>query len=69
MERVTEAGYKIVGLPVKGFDRKNILRNIPILINLLKSMWQARKIIKNFQPDVAVGVGGYASGAALKVAS
>jgi UDP-N-acetylglucosamine--N-acetylmuramyl-(pentapeptide) pyrophosphoryl-undecaprenol N-acetylglucosamine transferase len=69
MERVPAAGYKIVGLPVKGFDRKNILRNIPILINLLKSMWQARKIIKNFQPDVAVGVGGYASGAALKVAS
>ena len=69
MERVPAAGYKIVGLPVKGFDRKNILRNIPILINLLKSMWQARKIIKNFQPEVAVGVGGYASGAALKVAS
>ena len=68
MERVPAAGYKIVGLPVKGFDRKNILRNIPILINLLKSMWQARKIIKNFQPDVAVGVGGYASGPTLRTA-
>lgn len=69
MERVPAAGYKIVGLPVQGFDRKHLLRNIPIVINLLKSMCRVRRIIKDFQPDVAIGVGGYASGAAMKVAA
>jgi UDP-N-acetylglucosamine--N-acetylmuramyl-(pentapeptide) pyrophosphoryl-undecaprenol N-acetylglucosamine transferase len=58
-----------VGLPVQGFDRKNLLRNIPILWNLLKSMRKVRSIIKSFRPDVAIGVGGYASGAAMKVAA
>ena len=69
MERVPAAGYEIVGLPVQGFDRKNLLRNIPILWNLLKSMRKVRSIIKSFRPDVAIGVGGYASGAAMKVAA
>lgn len=69
MERVPAAGYEIVGLPVQGFDRKNLLRNIPILWNLLKSMRRVRSIIKSFRPDVAIGVGGYASGAAMKVAA
>ncbi len=69
MERVPAAGYKIIGLPVRGFDRKNLFKNISVVIDLLKSMRQAKKIIKDFQPDVAVGVGGYASGAAMKVAS
>ena len=69
MERVPQAGYKIEGLPIRGFDRSHLLRNIPILIDLAKSMRKARKIIRNFRPDVGVGVGGYASGAAMKVAA
>lgn len=69
MERVPAAGYNIVGLPIRGFDRKHILKNVSVLIDLFKSMRKAKKIIKDFQPDVAVGVGGYASGAAMKVAA
>ena len=69
MERVPAAGYSIVGLPVRGFDRKNIFKNISVLIDLWKSMRIARKTIKQFNPDVVVGVGGYASGPTLKVAS
>lgn len=69
MERVPQAGYPIVGLPVQGFNRKNPLKNISVLVNLLRSMRQARKIILNFRPDVGIGVGGYASGAAMKVAA
>lgn len=68
MTRVPEAGYKIVGLPVAGFDRKNLLRNFKVLMKLYKSMHQARKIIKDFKPDIAIGVGGYASGPLLKAA-
>ncbi len=69
MERVPQAGYEIVGLPVKGFDRKHLWRNVRVVIDLLRSMCQARKIIRDFRPDVGVGVGGYASGAAMKVAA
>ena len=69
MERVPQAGYPIKGLPIRGFDRKNLLRNIPILIDLMRSMRMARRIIRDFRPDVGVGVGGYASGAAMKVAA
>ena len=68
MERVPAAGYDIVGLKVEGFDRKNILRNVRVVWNLLLSMRKVRRVIREFRPDVAVGVGGYASGAALKVA-
>jgi UDP-N-acetylglucosamine--N-acetylmuramyl-(pentapeptide) pyrophosphoryl-undecaprenol N-acetylglucosamine transferase len=69
MQRVPAAGYKIIGLPIAGFDRKNLLKNIPVLIKILKSQFQAKKIIKDFKPMVAVGVGGYASGPTLKVAA
>lgn len=69
MERVPAAGYNIVGLPIRGFDRKHILKNVSVLVDLFKSMRKAKKIVKEFQPDVAVGVGGYASGAAMKVAA
>ncbi len=69
MERVPAAGYKIIGLPIAGFDRKNLLKNIAVLIKLGKSLLMARKIVKDFRPDVAVGVGGYASGAALRVSN
>lgn len=69
MQRVPEAGYEIVGLPVMGFDRKNLLRNVKVLFNLLRSQIKARRIVRNFKPQIAVGVGGYASGPTLKVAS
>ena len=68
MHRVPAAGYQIKGLPVAGFDRKNLLKNIPVLIKLFKSQRMARKIVKDFRPHAAVGVGGYASGPTLKVA-
>ena len=68
MERVPAAGYKIVGLPVSGFDRKRPWRNIPVMWKLWKSMRKARRLVKDFCPDVAVGVGGYASGPTLKAA-
>ena len=69
MERVPAAGYRIQGLPVSGFDRKNLLRNIKVLFNLAKSMYGARKIVKTFKPHIAIGVGGYASGPTLKAAA
>ena len=69
MERVPQAGYPIIGLPVKGFDRSHPWRNIRVVIDLLRSMYQARKIVRDFRPDVGIGVGGYASGAAMKMAA
>lgn len=68
MQRVPAAGYKIIGLPVAGFDRKHLLKNISVIVKLLRSQWKAKKIIRDFKPDVAVGVGGYASGPTLKMA-
>ncbi len=68
MQRVPAAGYKIIGLPVAGFDRKNLFKNFAVVIRLIKSQMIARKIIKNFNPHAAVGVGGYASGPTLKMA-
>ena len=69
MERVPQAGYPIVGLPVKGFNRSQPWKNIRVVIDLIRSMCQARKIVRDFRPDVGIGVGGYASGAAMKVAA
>ncbi|WP_294585709.1 undecaprenyldiphospho-muramoylpentapeptide beta-N-acetylglucosaminyltransferase [uncultured Phocaeicola sp.] len=68
MQRVPAAGYKIIGLPVAGFDRKHLWKNIGVLIKLVLSQLKARQIIKDFKPHAAVGVGGYASGPTLKVA-
>ena len=68
MQRVPAAGYQIVGLPVSGFDRKNLLKNIAVLWRLMKSRRMARRVIRDFAPHVAVGVGGYASGPTLKEA-
>ena len=68
MQRVPAAGYEIIGLPVAGFDRKHLLRNISVLIKLMRSQLKARRIVKAFQPDVAGGGGGSASGPTLKVA-
>ena len=68
MHRVPDAGYKIIGLPVAGFDRKHLWKNFAVLVKLARSQWKARNIIKQFRPQVAVGVGGYASGPTLKTA-
>lgn len=65
MQRVPTAGYEIKGLPIKGFDRAHKLKNFKVLFKLWKSLRMARQIIKDFKPQVAVGVGGYASGATL----
>ena len=65
MERVPQAGYKIVGLPVRGFNRAQPWKNVSVMMDLVKSLRQVKKIIKDFRPDVGVGVGGYASGAAM----
>jgi UDP-N-acetylglucosamine--N-acetylmuramyl-(pentapeptide) pyrophosphoryl-undecaprenol N-acetylglucosamine transferase len=69
MQRVPAAGYKIIGLPICGFDRKNLLNNIKVLFKIWKSQRMAKEIIKNFKPMVAVGVGGYASGPMLNQAA
>lgn len=69
MTKVPEAGYKIIGLPIRGFNRKLSLENLKFGYRLIKSMWMAFKIIKNFKPDVVLGVGGYASGPVLRIAS
>ena len=69
MQRVPDAGYEIVGLPIAGFNRKNILKNIKVLWLILKSQRMAKKTIKKFAPHAVVGVGGYASGPTLKMAA
>ena len=69
MQRVPDAGYDIVGLPIAGFDRKNMLKNVKVLWKIFKSQRMAKKIIKDFAPQAAVGVGGYASGPTLKMAA
>ena len=66
MQRVPDAGYRIIGLPVAGFDRRHLWKNISVIAKLLRSQWQARRIVREFRPQAAVGVGGYASGPMLK---
>jgi UDP-N-acetylglucosamine--N-acetylmuramyl-(pentapeptide) pyrophosphoryl-undecaprenol N-acetylglucosamine transferase len=68
MEKIPAAGYRIIGLPVAGLHRSLSLKNISVLIKLLKSLKKAKKILKEFGPDVVVGVGGYASGPVLRQA-
>jgi UDP-N-acetylglucosamine--N-acetylmuramyl-(pentapeptide) pyrophosphoryl-undecaprenol N-acetylglucosamine transferase len=68
MEKVPEAGYKIIGLPVEGFRRKLSLKSLGFFVKLWKSIQISKKIILDFKPDVAVGVGGYASGPILREA-
>ena len=70
MQRVPAAGYEIKGLPIRGFFRPLWKpANIGVAIDYLKSKWLAKKILQKFKPDVAVGVGGYASSAALGAAN
>lgn len=68
MQRVPAAGYQIIGLPVAGFDRKNLLKNFSVGIKLIKSLMRAREIVNTFHPDVVIGVGGYASAPVLRAA-
>ncbi|MFO7935813.1 MAG: undecaprenyldiphospho-muramoylpentapeptide beta-N-acetylglucosaminyltransferase [Bacteroidales bacterium] len=69
MEKVPRAGYRIVGLPVSGFQRKWSWRNFTFFVRLLVSMVRSHRIVSRFRPHVAVGVGGYASGPILKAAA
>ena len=69
MQRVPAAGYDIKGLPICGFDRKNLLKNVKVLYKIWKSQRMAKQIIRAFRPQVAVGVGGYASGPTLNKAA
>jgi UDP-N-acetylglucosamine--N-acetylmuramyl-(pentapeptide) pyrophosphoryl-undecaprenol N-acetylglucosamine transferase len=69
MEKVPQAGYKIVGLNIAGFDRGNLLKNINLPFKVISSLMKARKTIKEFNPDFAIGTGGFASGPALYTAS
>lgn len=69
MEKVPQAGFKIEGLNIAGFDRGNLLKNIGLPFKIISSLIRAKKIIKDFQPDFAVGTGGFASGPALYIAA
>ena len=69
MEKVPAAGYKIIGLDIQGIQRGSIIKNLQFPVKLLKSVRKALQIIKDFKPDAAVGVGGYASGPLLYAAS
>ena len=69
MTKVPEAGYAIVGLPIMGLQRRFTLKNLKFPIMLLKSAAKAKKIVKEFKPHIAIGVGGYASGPLLRAAA
>jgi UDP-N-acetylglucosamine--N-acetylmuramyl-(pentapeptide) pyrophosphoryl-undecaprenol N-acetylglucosamine transferase len=69
MEKVPAAGFEIVGLPIVGIQRRLTLKNLWVPFKLLASMWKARRIVREFKPDIAIGVGGYASGPLLRAAS
>ncbi len=69
MQKVPAAGYDIIGLPIRGFQRRITYKNISFFFNLLVSMIKASKVIRKFRPDIAVGVGGFASGPVLRKAT
>ncbi len=69
MEKVPKAGYKIIGLPIRGLQRRLTLKNLLVPFKLIASLRQAKKIVKDFNPEVAIGVGGYASAATLRMAA
>ncbi len=69
MERVPAAGYEIVGLDIQGIDRHSLLKNLTLPFKMINSLIKARKIIKEFDAEAAVGVGGYASGPLLMMAN
>lgn len=69
MKRVPAAGYPIKALPICGFDRKHLWKNIAVLFKIMRSRRMAKRIIRDFKPMAAVGVGGYASGPTLNMAA
>lgn len=69
MEKVPKAGYQIVGLPIAGINRSSIIANLGFPFKLIKSLWKAYKIIKDFKPNASIGVGGYASGPTLMMSN
>ncbi|MEY3398836.1 MAG: hypothetical protein RL220_1430, partial [Bacteroidota bacterium] len=69
MEKVPQAGYRIIGLPIAGIQRRLTWKNLLVPLKIIKSLLKARSVIKEFKPDIAVGVGGYASGPLLRAAS
>ncbi|NNC69518.1 MAG: undecaprenyldiphospho-muramoylpentapeptide beta-N-acetylglucosaminyltransferase, partial [Flavobacteriaceae bacterium] len=69
MEKVPQAGYEIKGLWISGLQRKLTLKNLAFPFKLISSLWKARNIIKNFNPDVVIGTGGFASGPTLQMAN
>lgn len=68
MEKVPQAGYKIEGLDIAGFNRSSLIKNIGLPFKLIKSFWQVRNIVTGFKPDAVIGVGGYSSFPVLKYA-
>ena len=68
MEKVPQAGYKIVGLDITGFNRSSLIKNISLPFKLVKSFYQVRSIVKQFRPDAVIGVGGYSSFPVLRYA-
>lgn len=68
MEKVPRAGFNIIGLPIRGLQRKLAIENLAFPFKLMQSLWKAWTIVKNFKPDAVIGVGGYASGAVMQVA-
>lgn len=68
MEKVPKAGYPIVGLPISGIQRRLTWKNLKVPLNLIWSFWKVRRVLKKFNPDVVLGVGGYASAPAVKMA-
>ena len=69
MEKVTQAGYEIEGLWISGIQRKQLAKNLGFPFKMLDSLWKARRIIRKFNPDVAIGTGGFASGPTLIMAN
>ncbi|MBB3698460.1 undecaprenyldiphospho-muramoylpentapeptide beta-N-acetylglucosaminyltransferase [Flammeovirga yaeyamensis] len=68
MDKVPEAGYEIVGLPISGIQRRLTLENLKFPFKLIKSLWKAGELISSFKPNVVIGVGGYASGPIMWIA-
>lgn len=68
MEKVPQAGYKIEGLDIVGFNRSSLIKNIGLPVKLIKSFWRVRKIVNHFNPDAVIGVGGYSSFPVLRYA-
>ena len=68
MEKVPQAGYKIIGLDIAGFNRSSLIKNIGLPFKIVKSFFQARKIMSEFKPHAVIGVGGYSSFPVLQLA-